>query len=66
MNQNPRDLLHVRISRERQTKSRHNSNADIYNKTVDSEFYNTGGITAELHGRRAETANIGIAMRQIP
>ena len=44
----------------------HNSNADICNKAVDSEFYNTGGVTAELHGRTAETANIGIAMRQIP
>ena len=30
-------------------------------KTVDYEFYNTGGITAELHGRTAETA-----IRQIP
>ena len=26
----------------------------------------TGGITAELHGRTAKTANIGIAIRQIP
>ena len=25
----------------------------------------TGGSTAELHGRTAETANIGIAIRQI-
>ena len=50
----------------RQTKSRHNSNAEISNKAVDYEFYNTGGITAELHGRIAKTANIGIAIRQIP
>ena len=32
----------------------------------DYEFYNAGGITAELHGRTAKTANIGIAIRQIP
>ena len=50
----------------RQIKSRHNSNADICNNTVDYEFYNAGGITAELHGRTAKTANIGIAVRQIP
>ena len=50
----------------RQTKSRHNSNADICNKTVDYEFYNGRGITAEQHGRTAKTANIGTAIRQIP
>ena len=44
-------------------KSRHNSNADICDKAVDYEFYNTGGITAELHGRTAKTSNIGIAIR---
>ena len=32
-------------------------------KTVDYEFYNTGGITSELHGRTAKTANIGIVIR---
>ena len=50
----------------RQTKSWHNSNADICNKAVDYEFYNTGGIAAELCGRTAKTANIGTAIRQIP
>ena len=50
----------------RLTKSRHNSNADINKKSVDYEFYNTAGITAELRGRTAKTANIGIAIRQIP
>ena len=51
----------------RQTKSRHNSDADICNKAVDYEFHIIGGITAELHGRTAKkTANIGIAIRQIP
>ena len=51
----------------RQTKSRHNSNADICNKAVDYEFHSIGGITAELHGRTAKkTAKIGIAIRQIP
>ena len=39
---------------------------DICNKAVDYEFSNTGGITAELHGRTTRTANIGIAIRQIP
>ena len=29
-------------------------------------FYNAARITAELHGRTAKTANIGIAFRQIP
>ena len=33
---------------------------------VDYKFYNTGGITAELCGRTAKTANIGVAIRQIP
>ena len=32
----------------------------------NQEFYNAGGITAELYGRTAKTANIGIAIRQIP
>ena len=41
-------------------KKRHNSNADICDKAVDYELYNTSGITAELHGRTAKTANIGI------
>ena len=40
--------------------------ADICNKAVDHEFYNTSGITAEPHGRTAKTANVGIAFRQIP
>ena len=51
----------------RQTKLRHNSNADMCDmcdKTVDYEFYNTSGITAVLHSRTAKTANIGIAIRQ--
>ena len=30
------------------------------------EFHNACGITAELHGRTAKTANIGVAIRQIP
>ena len=38
--------------------------AEICNKAVDYDFNNTGGITAELHGRTAETANIGIAIRE--
>ena len=50
----------------RQTKSRHNSNAEICNKAVDYEFYNTDGITAELHGRIAKTASVGNTIRQIP
>ena len=48
------------------TKSWHNSNADICDIAVGYEFYNAGGITAELHGRTAETANIGGTIRQIP
>ena len=44
----------------------HNSNADVCVKTFDYEFCNTGGITAELRGRTAKTANVGIAIRQIP
>ena len=39
---------------EAQTKSRHNSNADICNKAVDYEFYNTGGISSEFHGWTAK------------
>ena len=53
-------------SEDRQNQGRHNSNADLCNKAVDFEFYNTGGITAELHRRTAKTANIGTAIRQIP
>ena len=34
-------------------------------ETVDYEFCNTGGITAELYSRTAKSANIGIAIRQI-
>ena len=41
-------------------------NREAADKAVDYKFYNTGGITAELHGRTAETANIGSAIRQIP
>ena len=55
----------IHTSEDRQ-KSWHNSNADICDKDVDYEFHNTGGITAELFGRIAETANVGIAIRQIP
>ena len=33
---------------------------------IDNEFCNAGGITAELHGRAAKTANIGLAIRQTP
>ena len=47
-------------------KSRDNSNADICAKAVDYEFYNPGGITAELQERTAKKANIGIAIRHIP
>ena len=50
----------------RQTKSRHNSNADVCDKAVEYEFYNPGGITVKLYGRTAKAANIGIAIRQIP
>ena len=35
-------------------------------KAVDYEFYNAGGITTELHGQKAKTANIGAAIRLIP
>ena len=35
-------------------------------KPLTTMFYNAGGITAELHGRTAKTANIGIAIQQIP
>ena len=44
----------------RQTKLWHNSNADFYVESDDYQFYNTGGITAELCGRTAETADVGI------
>ena len=44
-------------SEDRQNQGRHNSNADLCYKAVEFEFYNTGGITAELHGRTAKTAN---------
>ena len=50
----------------RRTKLWQNSNADFCVKTVDCQFYNTGGITAELCGRTAKTANVGITIRQIP
>ena len=50
----------------RRTKWWHNSNADICDKTVDYQFYNTCGITAELCGRTEKTANVGITIRQIP
>ena len=39
----------------KQTKSRHNSNADMCNNAVDYEFYS----------RTAEAANIGTAIRQV-
>ena len=42
----------------------HNYNADLCSKAVDYEFYNARGITYELHGPTAKTANIGIAIRQ--
>ena len=48
------------------SEDRQNQFTDICDRTVDYEFYNTGGITAELHGGTAKTANIGIAIRQIP
>ena len=35
-------------------------------KVVDYGFVDTGRISAELHGRTAETANFGAAIRQIP
>ena len=44
----------------------HNSNADIRNKAADYVFYNTDGITEELHGWTAKTADIGTAIRVIP
>ena len=34
--------------------------------TSSTDFYNTGGITAELYGRTAKTVNIGVVIRQIP
>ena len=46
----------------RRTKLWHNSNADLCVKTVDYEFYNIGGITAELCRRTAKTANVGITI----
>ena len=53
-------------SEDRQTKTRHISHSDICAKAVDYVFRNTCGIPAELHGRTAKTASIGIAFRQIP
>ena len=44
----------------------HNSNADICRKAVDNEFHNTDGISAEIYGWTAKTANIRVAIRQIP
>ena len=35
-------------------------------KAVDYEFFNTGGFSAEFYGWTAKTANIGIAIRQVP
>ena len=35
-------------------------------KQLTYELYHTCGTTAELHGRTTKTANIGIAIRQIP
>ena len=35
-------------------------------RPLTTSSYDPGGITAELHGRTAKTANIGIAIRQIP
>ena len=50
----------------RQTKYRHDSNADICRKAVDHEFYKTGGLSAEFYGWTAKTANFGTAIRQVP
>ena len=50
----------------RRTKLWHNSNANVCMKPVVYEFYSTCGITAELRDRTAKTANVGIAIRQIP
>ena len=44
----------------------HNSDTDICRKAVDDEFSNTGGVSAELYGWTAKTANFGAAIRQIP
>ena len=44
----------------RRTKLWHNSNADFCVKTVDCQFCITDEITAELCGRTAKTANVGI------
>ena len=49
----------------RRTKLWRNSNADVCVKTVDCEFSTSGGITAELRGRTAKTANIGTTIRQV-
>ena len=51
---------------QKMTKQRHNSNADVCEKAFDHEFVNAGGITAELHGRTAQTPNIGAAIRLGP
>ena len=48
------------------TKQRHYSNADIWRKAVDYEFYNSAGITAEFHGWTAKTADIETSIQQIP
>ena len=50
----------------RQTKLWHNSNADFCVEADDYQFYNTCRVTAELCGRTAETADVGITIRQIP
>ena len=36
-------------------KSRHNSNADIFKKAVDCEFFSTGGVSAHLCGWTAKS-----------
>ena len=56
----------IHTSEERLNHGTHYSSADICNKDVDYEFYNASGITEEVHGRTAKTANIGTAIRQIP
>ena len=54
------------VSEAGRTKTIRTSEDRLNQGTVDYEFYNAGGITAELHGRTAKTANIGISIRQIP
>ena len=40
--------------------------ADFCVESDDYQSYNTGGITAELCGRTAKTADVGITIGQIP